>query len=164
MAVTWRDERPEAITAASHSAERPSSAMVTMFSALSSSSEARMRRRRSLGAAGLRAGLGAADFFLAGLAGLGAFRFGLAAFLMALLPGFFAGADLRVRGIPPVSESNLAWRRARFQDYAPARSAVELCRLRGPSSRMIAGGRRNVRARPKWRTGAALSAAMSEPG
>src|SRR5580693_8694135 len=48
MAPTWREERPEAITAASHKAERPSRSMVTIFSALSSSSDARMRVNSSL--------------------------------------------------------------------------------------------------------------------
>src|SRR5579872_3560973 len=55
MALTWREERPDAITAASHSAERPSRSMVTTFSALSSSSEARIRLSRSLCRAGLAA-------------------------------------------------------------------------------------------------------------
>src|SRR5256885_9345599 len=49
MAPTWREERPEAITAASHRAVRPSKSMVTISSALSSSSEARMRFKSSLG-------------------------------------------------------------------------------------------------------------------
>ena len=48
MAPTWREERPEAITAASHKAVRPSRSIVTIFSALSSSSDARMRFNRSL--------------------------------------------------------------------------------------------------------------------
>jgi len=64
MALTWREERPEAITAASHRAERPSRSMVMIFSALSSSSEVRMRFSRSLCGAGLLAG--AAAFFGAG--------------------------------------------------------------------------------------------------
>jgi hypothetical protein len=69
MALTWREERPEAITAASHRAERPSRSMVMMFSALSSSSEVRMRFSRSLCGAGLLAG--AAAFFGAGFLGAG---------------------------------------------------------------------------------------------
>src|ERR1700759_3963514 len=86
MAATWRDERPDAITAASHSAERPSRSMVTMFSALSSSSDVRMRFSRSLCGAGFL-GAGAAAFFGAAFfAG-----FFTAAFLAA---GFFAGAFL----------------------------------------------------------------------
>src|SRR5579863_8351115 len=48
MALTWREERPDAITAASHKAERPSRSIVTTFSALSSSSDARIRFSRSV--------------------------------------------------------------------------------------------------------------------
>src|ERR1700743_244400 len=64
MAPTWREERPEAITAASHSDVRPSKSMVTIFSALSSSSEVRMRLSKSLG--GFFAATGAAAFLAAG--------------------------------------------------------------------------------------------------
>jgi hypothetical protein len=88
MALTWREERPEAITAASHSAERPSRSMVTIFSALSSSREVRMRLSRSLGAAALRAP--AADFL--GIGFLTAFGAGFfAGFPAGFLAGFFAG-------------------------------------------------------------------------
>jgi hypothetical protein len=97
MALTWREDRPEAITAASHSAERPSRSMVTIFSALSSSREVRMRLSRSLGGADfcfvcLRASgatcaaatfLGA-TFFAGFLAGF------LAVFLAPPLAGFLA--------------------------------------------------------------------------
>src|SRR4051794_31225510 len=62
MAATWREERPEAMTAASHSAERPSRSMVTTFSALSSSSEARIRSSSALGGVRFFAGAGAAFF------------------------------------------------------------------------------------------------------
>jgi len=103
MALTWREERPEAITAASHSAERPSRSMVTMFSALSSSSETRMRFSRSVCCAGfcfvcLRASgatcataafLGAgfrATFFAGFFAGF------LTIFLAGFLADFVAGA------------------------------------------------------------------------
>jgi hypothetical protein len=62
MALTWREDRPEAMTAASQSAERPLRSMVTIFSALSSSREVRMRLSRSLCGAGLRADAAAAGF------------------------------------------------------------------------------------------------------
>ena len=55
MDMTWRDDGPLAITAASQSEERPSRSMVTMASALSSSSDVTMRFRRSLCGAGLAA-------------------------------------------------------------------------------------------------------------
>src|SRR5580693_1418353 len=101
MAATWREERPDAITAASHSAERPSRSMVTMFSALSSSSEARMRVSNSLETAALRTcltarALGAAAFFLGDFPAvffLDLFRV-WTAFAAAFLAGFFAGAGL----------------------------------------------------------------------
>jgi hypothetical protein len=83
MAPTWREERPEAITAASHSAVRPSRSMVTIFSALSSSSDARMRRSRSLCGAG----------FLAETAGFWAAGF-LAAGFFTVFADFFAGTFL----------------------------------------------------------------------
>src|ERR1700742_1654051 len=90
MAPTWREERPLAITAASHNAERPSRSMVTTFSALSSSSEARIRCSRALGGVRFFAGAGAA-FFEAGLGFLGE---DFAAFLDGgfALAVFFAGA------------------------------------------------------------------------
>jgi hypothetical protein len=109
MAPTWRDDRPEAITAASHSAERPSRSMVTIFSALSSSSETRMRLSRSLCGAGFfataAAGFFAAGFFAAGFLGAdflgagflaGAFLAGvfLTGFFTAFLTDFLAGAFL----------------------------------------------------------------------
>jgi hypothetical protein len=89
MALTWREERPEAITAASHNADRPSRSMVTMFSALSSSREVRMRFSRSLGAAALRAGAAAAGFLASGFRA----AFG-AGFLAGFFAGFFAGAGI----------------------------------------------------------------------
>jgi hypothetical protein len=98
MALTWREERPEAITAASHSADRPSRSMVTIFSALLSSSEVRIRFRRSLGGAGFLTGatagfLGAtffAGFFTGFFAGfLAGF---LTSFLTVFLADFLAGA------------------------------------------------------------------------
>src|SRR5471032_321424 len=98
MDMTWRLERPEAITTASHSEERPARSMVTISSALSSSSEVRMRLSRSVSGAALRApgffGAVALDFALDwALAGLfavflaGAF---FAAFLPTLATGFLA--------------------------------------------------------------------------
>src|ERR1700722_12518009 len=88
MDITCRVERPLAITAASHSDERPARSTVTISSALSSSSEATMRRINSLGGAAFAGAAltGADGFFFAGFAfaGLGA---GLAA-------GFFAFAGL----------------------------------------------------------------------
>src|ERR1700761_9263079 len=83
MAATWREERPDAITAASHKAERPSRSMVMMSSALSSSSDARIRFRRSLCGAGALAG--AAGFLGAGF---------LTDFLVGLETAFLAGAFL----------------------------------------------------------------------
>src|ERR1700743_1715804 len=83
MAATWREERPDAITAASHKAERPSRSMVMMSSALSSSSDARIRFRRSLCGAGALAG--AAGFLGAGF---------LTDFLVDLGTAFLAGAFL----------------------------------------------------------------------
>jgi hypothetical protein len=97
MALTWREERPEAMTAASHSAERPSRSMVMMFSALSSSSDVKIRFRRSLGGAGFFAG--AAAFLGAGFLGASFFAsttgFLGAGFLAGLLAVFlaFLGAD-----------------------------------------------------------------------
>jgi hypothetical protein len=94
MALTWREERPEAITAASHSAERPSRSMVTIFSALLSSSEVSIRFRRSLGGAGFL--IGAATSFLGAtfFAGFftGFFAGFLATFLTVFLADFLAGA------------------------------------------------------------------------
>ena len=95
MAPTWREERPDAITAASHSEERPSRLMVTIFSALSSSSEIRMRSSRSLCVA-FFAGAGLtrvwtaffAAFFAGFLTGFGA------GFGAGFATGFFAGAFL----------------------------------------------------------------------
>src|SRR5665213_470113 len=84
MAATWREDRPLAITAASHKAERPSRSRVMMFSALSSSSEAMMRLSNSLCWAGLALGLGAAIFFLT------------ARFLAGLAAGFLAVGFLAV--------------------------------------------------------------------
>jgi hypothetical protein len=74
MDMTWRLERPEAITTASQSEERSARLMVTISSALSSSSEALIRRRRSVS--------GAAIFFAPALT------------LVRALAGFFAGAFL----------------------------------------------------------------------
>jgi hypothetical protein len=84
MAPTWREERPDAITAASHSAERPSRLMVTIFSALSSSSEMRMRLSRSVCVAAFGAEVAAAGFLGSGF--LKALEVGAAFFA-----GFFAG-------------------------------------------------------------------------
>src|SRR5260221_14197632 len=113
MAPTWREERPEAITAASQSAERPCRSMVTIFSALSSSREVRMRLSRSLCGTALRAGapgfLGidfltalAAVFFACFFAGFWALfaAFALAAGFLAVFGAAFGTAflaALRVR-------------------------------------------------------------------
>jgi hypothetical protein len=81
MDITWRVERPEAITTASHSEERSARLMVTMSSALSSSSEVLMRSSSAdCGGAFLVFGL-----FLA------AFSEGFAA---VFLPAFFRVAGL----------------------------------------------------------------------
>src|SRR5258705_13416679 len=85
MAPTWREERPDAITAASHSDVRPSRSMVTIFSALSSSNEARMRFSSSLCVAALRTGAAATDFLATGF---------FADFLTGFLAGFRAGTFL----------------------------------------------------------------------
>jgi hypothetical protein len=100
MDMTWRLERPDAITTASHSEERPARSMVTISSALSSSSEMRMRFKSSVSGAALRAtGLAAAGFLALALdlagAGFfaGAFAFLVAAFLLAgFLPMDFLAA------------------------------------------------------------------------
>src|SRR5690348_14262875 len=101
MAPTWREERPEAITAASHRAVRPSRSMVTTFSALSSSREARIRLSRSVCCAALRAGTAGflADFF-GFLTVFGDFFAGtfFAAFAAFVVLGFLpAGFLVRVR-------------------------------------------------------------------
>src|SRR5579871_6291295 len=101
MDMTWREERPLAITAASQSEERPSRSMVTMASALSSSKDAMMRFKRSLGGAALRA-FGVAAFLALGLAAF------LAEALTAFLV-FFAGAAFLVRVVSPAMAANLAW-------------------------------------------------------
>src|SRR3569833_3138757 len=117
MAATWREERPDATTAASAMAPRPSRSMVMMFSALSSSSEAMMRLRRSLCGATLAFGFGAAfgfgfgaAFFFTGAffgAGLdAAFGAGLAAaFGAGLAAAFGAGlaAAFFFTGLPAVA-------------------------------------------------------------
>src|SRR5579862_6745985 len=59
MDATWRDERPLAITIASQNAARPVRSIVAISSALSSSSDFRMREIRVGSAA---AGLGLAFF------------------------------------------------------------------------------------------------------
>jgi hypothetical protein len=96
MDWTWRLERPDAITTWSQSEERPSRSMVTISSALSSSSEALMRFRRSLSGAAIfleRAEVPLlGSFFAVGF--LGDFFAGfLAAFLGAgfLVLAFLAG-------------------------------------------------------------------------
>src|SRR5450432_3065123 len=95
MAPTWREERPEAITAASHRAERPCRSMVTIFSALSSSSEVRMRLSRSLCGVGFLTGAATAffttGFFGASFLGASFFAGCFAGFLAVCLAGFFAG-------------------------------------------------------------------------
>src|SRR5882757_7491323 len=91
MALTWREERPEAITAASHSAERPSRSMVTIFSALSSSNDVKMRFSRSLGAAGFLVCLCACGAAAAGVLRAGFFAGFLRLVLAGCLAGFFAG-------------------------------------------------------------------------
>src|SRR5690242_19576053 len=83
MAAKCREDRPVAITAASQSAERPSKFTVTTFSALSSSSDARIRVSNSLRGADL----GAATFFGRPLFFEGFF----AGFLTAFAEAFFAG-------------------------------------------------------------------------
>jgi hypothetical protein len=92
MALTWREERPEAITAASHSAERPSRSMVMIFSALSSSSDVRTRFSRSLCGAGLLAG--ATAFWGAGFLGAGFLADLLAVFRTVFWPDFLEAAFL----------------------------------------------------------------------
>src|SRR5665213_3598962 len=99
MDMTWRLERPEAITTASQSEERPSRLMVTISSALSSSSEVLTRRSKSVSGAGLArtgAGFGAgfgpaffAGFFPGFFPGL---------LRMVFLAGFLAVAALRAAG------------------------------------------------------------------
>jgi hypothetical protein len=91
MALTWREERPDAITAASHRAERPSRSMVTIFSALSSSSEVRIRFSRSLCAAGFLVCLRACGAAAAGVLRAGFFAGFLRLVLAGGLVGFFAG-------------------------------------------------------------------------
>src|SRR6185369_5938415 len=86
MAPTCREERPEAITAASHNEVRPSRSMVTIFSALSSSKEVRMRFSNSLCGAGLRTGAATAAFLATGF-----FAGFFANFLTSFGAGF--GAD-----------------------------------------------------------------------
>lgn len=61
MEATWRVERPLAMTNASVSEERPARSMVVMSSALSSSSDSRMRVS-SDGSSGAISGLAAAFF------------------------------------------------------------------------------------------------------
>src|SRR3954463_6755631 len=83
MAATWREDRPDATTAASHSAERPSRFIVTISSALSSSSDTRMRFSKSLSVGG------AATFFGTGL-GAGFLTDFFTGFGAGFLTGFFA--------------------------------------------------------------------------
>ena len=144
MAATWREERPEAITAASHKAERPSRSMVTIFSALSSSSEAITRLSSSLCGAAFAAGLGCATFFLAGdlllglaglvLAGLAGDFFLAGAFFAAFLgaaflaAGFLAGAFLAFRVLTPGREAVLSRHQARLQGHANDRGALRMAR------------------------------------
>ena len=92
MAETWREERPDAITAASHREVRPSRSMVTIFSALSSSSETRMRFKSSLGGAGFLAGGFLPSGFLT--SGFLAGGLGPLAFLAGVFLDFFAGTFL----------------------------------------------------------------------
>src|SRR5262245_42031864 len=111
MDMTWREERPLAITAASQRDERPYRLMVTMASALSSSKDATMRFKRSLCGTALRAfgtllvfgaalrALGLADFLVAGFGDEA-----LTAFLV-----FFAGVAFLVRVVSPAAKWNLAW-------------------------------------------------------
>jgi hypothetical protein len=82
MEVTWRVERPLAMTSASVSEERPARSMVVMSSALSSSSDSRMRAS-SEGSSGLISAL-ASSFF--------------AGFLAPVFAGAFAGVFL-ARGL-----------------------------------------------------------------
>ena len=163
MALTWREDRPEAITAASHSAVRPSRLMVTIFSALSSSSEVRMRFSRSLCGAGFgrrpRPPFAASwrrllRGFLDGLFGglgpgrnlFGCFR-GLGG---GLLRGFwssfaesgFGSFAVRVRGFSMASA---------VAPSARSRSSVELSELRGPSSTTRDGADASRGATPRRR-------------
>jgi hypothetical protein len=83
MDWTWRLERPEATITTSQSEERPARLMVTMSSALSSSSEFLIRLRRSLSGTAILFALALTPWAFAF-----GFGFGLA------LAGFFAGAFL----------------------------------------------------------------------
>src|ERR1700722_6945921 len=89
MDMTWGGERPEAITTASHSEERPAKSTVTISSALSSSSEVLMRSSSADcgGGAFLALGLLGAAFWEGFAAGF------LPGFLPVFLPGFFGAAD-----------------------------------------------------------------------
>jgi hypothetical protein len=101
--------------------------MATMFSALSSSSEARIRFSRSLGGAAL--GRGAAffgtdglrlletDFFFAGGFAIffGAAFFATAVFAAVFLAGFPAGAFLAFRAATPWRKAVLSCDQARLQ-------------------------------------------------
>ena len=179
MAPTWREDRPEAITAASHSAVRPSRSMVTIFSALSSSSEARMRFSRSLCGAVFAAAAGAAGFLAAGFLGAVSWRVFLTDFLAGFcgflcagpfwrLSRFLAGGlfdgfagqgsrsfAVRRRGLAwPLGAAPRAW----------ARSSVELSAERGPSSTTSEGAEPQPPRRPKRRARGACSDARTEPG
>src|SRR5436190_4826750 len=135
MAETWREERPDAITAASHREVRPSRSMVTIFSALSSSSEVRMRFNRSLGGAGFFAGGLAAGLGLGAFLAGGFLDFFAGTFLAALAAGFLPAAFL---AILRVRAEILCVQETRFSMASgtapPARSLVELSAERGPSS------------------------------
>src|ERR1700761_2349382 len=128
MDATWRDERPVAMTSASASDERPSRSMVTMSSALSSSSALTMRSRSSKSFFGAGGGVCFSTFagavtFLTGLMAFGfavfaftAFFAGLAALLafaaLVFLGAFFAPAVLRVR--IHILQSNAAMKRTKL--------------------------------------------------
>src|SRR6185312_7850838 len=127
IAITWREERPDATTAASQSEERPARLMVTISSALSSSSEATMRLSKRVCSACLGISVfGAAGFFL-----VPAF-FLAAGFLPA---GFFDWAPPRAwfDWAPPRPGGFLAaaaFFLTAFRFHPPVKAAGLACRMR----------------------------------
>src|SRR6185437_7166283 len=144
--------------------------MVTTFSALSSSSEERMRSSRALGGGRFFAGTGAAFFtgfaavLRAGFLGEGfaAFFAGLLALAVFFARGFFFFAAFRAeilwgQGVRFSTASATAPR-------AWPRNAVELCSLRRPSSTTSDGAEPRRRATPMRRASGADNGASTEPG
>src|SRR4051812_28321911 len=144
--------------------------MVTIFSALSSSSEARMRLSRSLCGAAFLAAAGlletaflAAGFLTAFLTVLEDF----VALLVVLAAGFLPAAGLAVLR---VRAEILLCQEARFSmascaaPRASARSSVELSWERGPSKITSDGAEPSRRAWPRRRARGACKEASTEPG